>query len=60
MFILVALATEKRDLMPNSTEPWVYLDGVVLVPMDIWPMPPKQAKMAFLEAFAKIQSSKND
>ena len=55
---LVALATEKRDLMPNSTEPWAYLNGVAPVPTSIWPMPPEQAKIAFLEAFAKIQSSK--
>ena len=55
---LVALATEKRDLMPNSTEPWAYLDGVAPVPLDIWPMPPEQAKMAFLEAFATIQEGK--
>ena len=52
---LVALATEKRDLMPNSTELWTYLDGVVPVSQSIWPMPPNQAKIAFLEAFTKIQ-----
>ncbi len=55
---LVALATEKRDLMPNSTEPWTYLDGVVPVSQSIWPMPPRQAKEAFLEAFVKIQEGK--
>ena len=54
---LVALATEKRDLMPNSTEPWAYLGGVAPVPTSIWPMPPKQAKEAFLEAFSKLQRS---
>ena len=57
---LVALATEKRDLMPHSTEPWAYLEGVTPVPTVIRPLPPKQAKMAFLDAFAKIQASKND
>lgn len=55
----VALATEKRDLMPNSTEPWAYLDGVIPVPVGIWPMMPEQAKIAFMEAFAKIKESKN-
>lgn len=36
---LIALATERRDLMPNTQEDWSYLDGVVpragvIVPMD--------------------------
>ena len=57
---LIALATEKRDLMPHSTEPWAYLAGVEPVSENIRPMPPELAKMAFLDAFAKIQACKND
>jgi hypothetical protein len=50
---LIALATEKRDLMPKSTEPWSYLAGVEpLKPcIDAWP--PEQARQAFLEAWAQ-------
>lgn len=48
---LVALATEKRDLMPNSTEPWSYLDGIAPLGALIVPMGPQQAKDAFLAAW---------
>ena len=50
----IALATEKRDLMPHSTEPWVYLVGIEALPEIIQPMPPQKAKQAFLDAFARI------
>lgn len=48
---LIALATEKRDLMPYSAEPWVYLDGVVPCQETIRPMAPEDAKQAFLQQF---------
>ncbi len=32
---LIALATEKRDLMPNSVEPWVYLVGIEELPIPL-------------------------
>ena len=48
---MVALATEKRDLMPYSTEAWSYLDGIDALPGIIEPMGPQAAKEAFLQAF---------
>ncbi len=51
---LIALATEKRDLMPYSTEPWSYLAGVDPLSELIIPMEPFAAKSAFLEAFARL------
>ena len=41
---LVALATEKRDLMPYSVESWDYLDGVLPLPEKINPVGPVEAK----------------
>lgn len=51
---LIALAMEKRDLMPNSTEPWDSLRGIVASPLRITPMSPQEAKAAFLSAFLAI------
>jgi len=48
---LIALATEKRDLMPNSTEAWSYLSGITPLADKIDPMPPSQAKHCFLDAW---------
>ena len=52
---LIALATEKRDLMQHSTEPWTYLAGVEPVSEYIRPMPPELAKKSFLQAFAEMR-----
>lgn len=51
---LVALATEKRDLMPHSTERWHYLDEIRPMAQPIVCMPPDQAKQAFLMEFARL------
>lgn len=51
----IALATEKRDLMPHSTEPWSILDGIQPLPQIIAPLTPNEAKSAFLKAFAELQ-----
>lgn len=51
---LIALATEKRDLMPYSAEAWSYLEGIEPLPGIIAPMDPQAAKEAFLEAFAVL------
>ncbi|RJG25870.1 phosphohydrolase [Massilia cavernae] len=48
---LVALATEKRDLMPHSVERWAYLDSIRALPERIVPMSPREAKLAFLDTF---------
>lgn len=48
---LIALAMEKRDLMPNSTEPWAPLRGIAASPVRITPMSPQEAKASFLSAF---------
>jgi 5'-deoxynucleotidase YfbR-like HD superfamily hydrolase len=56
---LIALATEKRDLMPHSVETWSYLHNIEALPATIQAMSPQQAKLAFLEAFnACIQTQK--
>ena len=51
---MIALATEKRDLMPYSTEPWSYLEGIDALPDIIEPMGPQAAKETFLEAFHRL------
>jgi 5'-deoxynucleotidase YfbR-like HD superfamily hydrolase len=53
---MVALATEKRDLMPHSVEPWSYLQGIDPLPQCIDPLPPAQAKQAFLDAWAQAEA----
>ena len=53
---LIALATEKRDLMPHSTEAWANLDGVEPLASVITPLSPQEAKLTFLAAFADLQA----
>lgn len=48
---LIALATEKRDLMPHSVETWAYLHEIEPLPTTIQAMSPQEAKTAFLDAF---------
>ena len=55
---LVALATEKRDLMPHSVERWAYLDDIVPLPDPIRPLDPASAKRAFLDAFAQLSADR--
>jgi hypothetical protein len=51
---LVALATEKRDLMPHSVERWAYLDDIRALPAPIVPMSPREAKLAFLDEYERL------
>lgn len=51
---LVALATEKRDLMPHSVERWAYLDEIRALPAPIVPMNPRDAKLAFLREYERL------
>jgi 5'-deoxynucleotidase YfbR-like HD superfamily hydrolase len=51
---LIALATEKRDLMPHSAERWAYLDGIAPVAQRIDAMSPGEAKRAFLDEFTRL------
>ena len=52
---LIALATEKRDLMPHSAERWAYLDNIRPLPGRIVPMQPAAAKQAFLNEFIRLK-----
>jgi 5'-deoxynucleotidase YfbR-like HD superfamily hydrolase len=52
---LIALATEKRDLMPHSVERWAYLDDIRPLPERIVTMSPGQAKQEFLVEFARMK-----
>ena len=51
---LIALATEKRDLMPNSSEPWSPLEGVAPLPTRIEVLSPPLAKQQFLGEFYRL------
>lgn len=55
---LVALATEKRDLMPYSVEEWAYLTGVEPMAEPIRPMGPDLAKQAFLREFERLKNAR--
>ena len=57
---LVALATEKRDLMPHSVERWAYLDDIRALPDRIEPWGPGEAKRRFLAEFARLDGLRAD
>lgn len=50
----VMLATERRDLMPPTATPWVWLPEPY--GPTIKPMSPKEAQVAFLERFKELAS----
>ena len=54
---LIALATEKRDLMPHSAERWAYLDGIAALPGIIVAMDPGEAKQCFLRRFHELRQA---
>ncbi len=49
------LATEKRDLMPNDGEDWIYLKDVSPMPFTIIPWSPKEAKERFLQRYEELR-----
>lgn len=51
---LIALATEKRDLMPNSVEAWEYLVGVDPLPDRIRPKAPEMAYKQLVSRFSLL------
>lgn len=55
---LIALATEKRDLMPHSAERWAYLDDIAALPAPIVAMNPRAAKQAFLDEFVRLVAAR--
>lgn len=52
---LVALATEKRDLMPFDPVPWPILDGVSPSARPITPLPPRLARELFLNRYHQLR-----
>lgn len=51
---LVALATERRDLMPYTGDDWPCLFMVRPLPRTIVPLTPKDAKQSFLNRFFEL------
>jgi hypothetical protein len=51
---IILLKTEQRDLMNRLATDWGILEGVTALPEKIIPMPPAQAKAAFLTRYTQI------
>lgn len=51
---LIALATERRDLLPQDAEQWPCLAGIEPLSERIIPLPPKQARDLFLARFHEL------
>lgn len=51
---IILLKTEKRDLMNGHATDWGILDGVTALPETIIPMPPAEAKAAFLARYHEL------
>lgn len=51
---LVALATERRDLMPHDTEPWIILKGVAPLKEKLKPWSMEDARRSFLARFYEL------
>lgn len=55
---LIALATERRDLMPMEIVEWSALEGINPLLKTIKPQNPIDAKQSFLETFFKLTEQK--
>lgn len=51
---MVALATEKRDLMPFDPEPWPCLNGIDPARLPLIPLNPLDAEELFLQMFVEL------
>lgn len=51
---LIALATERRDLMPWHESRWDCTEGLQPLQGTITPMPPEQARVVFLERYSVL------
>lgn len=51
---LIALATERRDLMPMEQMDWPVLSGVTPLSATIQPLPPDKALSSFLHSFFQL------
>lgn len=54
---LIALATEKRDLMPNDATPWPCLDGIEPVDAPLVPLTPNEAEFIFVHRYTELTQS---
>lgn len=54
---LIALATERRDLLPQNAEQWPCLAGIAPLSERIIPLPPKQARDLFLARFRELTAT---
>lgn len=52
---LIALATERRDLMPPTDDSWAILEGITASPLRLVPMHPKEAYGAFLARYSELR-----
>lgn len=55
---LVALATEKRDLLPRERCNWAVLDGISPMSRMTLPMTPEQAEEAYLKTFFALREAR--
>ena len=51
---LIALATERRDLMLEQAQPWPVLKGVIPEEEPLVPLSPEEAKREFLFRYAEL------
>jgi len=51
---LIALATERRDLMPMEIVEWDSLIGVIPLSKSIYPLSPEKAKARFIDYYLKL------
>lgn len=56
---LVALATEKRDLLPREKSDWDVLEGIQPLSRLILPMTPVEAEDAFLKTFMALLAARS-
>ncbi|WP_425953268.1 phosphohydrolase [Ralstonia pseudosolanacearum] len=51
---MIALATERRDLMPKSNGEWQYLEGYHPVEGKLVPLPPREARELFMQRYREL------
>lgn len=54
----IALATERRDLMPADDAPWAILEGISPIVPTITALPPEKAQAGFMAWYRQIKETK--